>query len=219
MLVLTFIIFMGILFAISVYIYENSQFSQITGHSFTSVWTNKKVGFLYKLSQKLNKVNGKYKLLFNIALPESERIIDYLLLHQSGIYIINPKGHSGWIYGSEQDFQWGQVLENTQMNTFKNPIIENKLKMDGVKKYIPEVDKDLFQSLVIFSNNCSFKKIEVHSPDVDVIKINELKTFWKDRIEHSLSKEQMMAIYSKLEPHVIKKSSKEKVGLKDAASK
>ncbi len=209
---------MGILFAINVYIYENSQFSKITGYSFTSIWTSKKLGFLYKISQKFNKVNGEHKLLLNIVLPESGRKVDYLLIHQSGIYVINAMNHNGWIYGNEDDVQWAKALENGQLVTFRNPIMENSLKIEDVKKYMPEVEKDVFQSLVVFSNSCSFKKIEVHSPDVDVIKTHELGNFWKDKNEHALTKEQISDIYSKLEPYVNQNQSKEKAMLKDTVS-
>ncbi|WP_240758507.1 nuclease-related domain-containing protein [Lysinibacillus sp. SGAir0095] len=218
MLVLFFIVFIGILFAVNVYVYENSEFSKLTGHSLLSVWTNKEVRFLYKLAQKLKKVKGELKILYNIALPQSEWKIDFILLHQSGIYVINAKRSSGWIYGSEQDLQWAQVLENGQMNTFRNPIIENKLKIDDVKKYNPEVSNDLYQSLVVFNKNCSFKKVEIRSQDVDVFKIDELKTFWNDRMDHILTKDQMMSIYSNLETYMIKKPTKEKAPFKDAAS-
>lgn len=218
MLVLLFVVFIGILFAVNVYVYENSPFSKRTGHSFNSVWTNKEVRFLYKLAQKLKKVNGETKLLFNIVLPESERKIDYILLHHSGIYVINAKQPSGWIYGNEPDIQWAQVLERGQMNKIQNPIIENKIQIADLEKYIPEVSRELYHSLVVFNNNSSFKKIEVHSQDVDVIKIDEVKTFWKDKTDPALSNDQIMSIYSKLEPLTNKKQSKEKVPLKNATS-
>lgn len=219
MFVLFFIVFIGILFAVNVYAYENSHFSKVTGYSFIFAWTNKEVRFLYNLTRKLNKVNGEKKLLVQIVLPENERKIDFILLHQSGIYVINAKQPSGWIYGNEQDVHWAQVKENGQMNKIQNPIIENKIRMDDVEKYIPEVSKDLYQSLIVFNNNCSFKKVEVHSLDVDVVKINELKTFWKNRTEHTLTNDQMMSIYSKLQPYMSKKQAKEKATVKDATAK
>ncbi len=219
MLVLFFIVFFGILVAVYVYLYENSQFSKVTGHAFTSVWTNKEVRFLYKIAQNLKKVNGEFKLLFKIALPESGREIDYILLHPSGVYVINAKHPSGWIYGKEQDIQWAQVFENGHMNTFQNPIIENALKIDDLKRHIPEVNEALLQSLIVFNNNCSFKKIEVNSADVEVMKIDELKSFWKDKMEDALTKEQIMSIYSKLEPFTIKNQPKPKAPLKDASAK
>lgn len=217
-LVLFFIVFMGILFAINVYIYENSQFSKMTGYSFTSVWTSKKLRFLYKISQKFNKVNGDKKLLINIALPESGRKIDYLLLHSSGIYVVEAMNHSGWIYGNEHDIQWAKAMENRQLDTFRNPIMDNRLKIDDLKKLIPGSEKGLFQSLIIFSNSCSFKKIELHSPDVDVIKIHELSNFWKNKNEPALTKEQIQEIYSNIEPYIIQKQLKETATLKDAVS-
>lgn len=218
MLVLFFIVFTGVLFAVNVYVYENSQFSKQTGYSLITVWTNKEVRFLYKLTRNLSKVNGDSKILFNIALPKSEWNIDYLLLHPSGIYVITAELQRGWIYGSEQDVQWAQALENGKMNTLHNPIIENKLKIEDLKNYIPEVGNGLYQSLIVFSNNCSFKKIEVHSQDVEVLKIEELKKFWNYRVDQSLTKDQIISIYSKLEPYMVKKQTKEKNRLKGAPS-
>ena len=219
MLVLCFIVFLGILLAVSIYIYDNSQFSKITGNSFLSVMTNKKVGFLYKLAQKLKKVNGDNQLLFNIVLPQSEWKIDCIFLHESGIYVINAKYSSGWIYGGDKDIQWAQALENGKMNTFPNPIVENKLKINEVKKAIPEVREDLYRSLIVFNNNCSFKKIELHSEDIDVLKVDELKAYFdNNRTEHALTQNEMTSIYSKIEPYMIKKQPKEKVSAKDAAS-
>lgn len=217
MLVLCFIVFIGILFAVNVYVFENSQFSKITGHSFISAWMNKRIRFLYKLTQKLTKVNGEKKLLVNIVLPESERKIDFILLHQSGMYVINAKQPGGWIYGNEQDIHWAQVLENGKMNKIYNPIIETKILIADLEKYIPEIDKDLYHSMIVFNNNCSFKKIEVNSPEVDVLKINELKIFWENRMDQSFTKDQMMSIYSSLEPYMQKKQPKE-MPLKNAAS-
>jgi len=218
MLVLFFIVLIGILLAVNVYVYDNSQFSKITGHSLIAVWLNKEVRFFYKIAQKLKKVNGESKLLFNIVLPESEHKIDYLFLHQSGVYVVSAVNLSGWINGNERDFQWAQVLERGQMNKFQNPIIENKLQMMDVKQYIPDIDKELFHSLIVFNNSCSFKKIEVHSPEVEVIKINEIKTFWEDREDHVLSKDQLMALYTKLDPYMQSKQPKEKMPAKDATS-
>ncbi|MCM3388716.1 nuclease-related domain-containing protein [Ureibacillus chungkukjangi] len=215
MLVLFFIVFIGILFAVSIYVYDNSQFSKITGHSFISVQTNKEVRFLYKLAKNLKKVDGDNQLLFNIDLPQSEWKIDCIFLHESGIYVINAKYSSGWIYGDDQDIKWAQALENGKMNKFPNPIIENKLKIQEVKKAIPEVREDLYQSLVVFNNDCSFKKIELHSEDVDVLKIDELKAFFENRIDSALTKNEIISIHSKIEPYMVKKQPKEKAALKD----
>ena len=218
MLVLFFIVIIGVLVAVSIYVYENTQFSKRTGHSFTSVWTDKEIRFLYKLSRKLSKVDGEFKLVLNVVLPGSERNIDYLLLHQSGVYVVSAVNLSGWIHGSEHDFHWAQVQEQGQMNTFQNPIIENKLQVMDVKQYLPEVSKDLFHSLIVFNDRCSFKKIEVHSPEVEVVKINEVKSFWRERDEQALSKDELMVLYTKLEPYMQTRQPKEKIPAKDATS-
>lgn len=218
MFVLFIIVFMGILFAISLYLYDNSHFSKITGYSYFTLWTDKKIRYTYKFSQLLNKANGEYKLLFNIVLPKSGEKIDALLIHQSGLYVIDAIQLEGWIYGKEQDVQWAQVLQHDSLNKFKNPIMENNIKMMELKQALPDVNKEHFHSLIVFTNHCSFNKIEIHSNQVDVIKANELKTFWKSETEEKLTKDDIIKIYQSLESYMSFKQGLNNVHLNNVTS-
>lgn len=210
--VLFFIIFFGIFLAISVYLYENSQYSKQTGFPFLMLLADSEIRFQYRVSQKLKKTTGQYKVLFNIILPQGERKIDVLLIHSSGLHVMAAKKMGGWIYGRERDFQWAQVLERGQMRKFQNPVIENRLEMMNLQSSLPGVNEEFFHSLIVFDESCSFKNIELHSANAEVIKINELPVYlerFADVMEETLTIEEITNITSKLEPFANKQINKE----------
>lgn len=194
-------ILIGILFMISLYMYDNSEFSKITGFSFFSLWIDKKVRLTYNIARALQSVNGDNKILLNVVLPTSGKKVDAVLVHESGIYVIDVKKLGGWIYGREQDSLWAQVLHKDKLNQFDNPIIENKLSVFELKEMLPNLNRDDFHSLIVFTDICSFHKIEIQSKNVDVLKEDELKKYWKHKKE-KLSVEEINKIYNALEKYM-----------------
>ncbi len=200
--ILLIVIFIGILFLISLYMYDNSKFSKITGYSFFTLWTDNKIKTTYKIVRKLEKVKSDYKILLNIALPSEDKKIDAVLVHESGVVVIGVKDFDGWIYGREQDILWGQALNKDKVNKFNNPLIENKLSILKLKDILPDLNKEAFHSLIVFTDRCSFNKIEIHSQNVDVLKISELNDYLKNEKDKKLSKEEVNKIYSVLEKYM-----------------
>ena len=49
------------------------------------------------------------------------------MIHEKGIFVIESKNYSGWIFGNERDKKWTQVLANGDKNYFFNPILQNKI--------------------------------------------------------------------------------------------
>ena len=52
----------------------------------------------------LNKVRGRKALLPNCYIPVGQKgttEIDMIFLHESGLYVIESKNYSGWIFGNE----------------------------------------------------------------------------------------------------------------------
>lgn len=193
----------GIIIAITIYIYENSAYYKMTNYSYIKLWTDRKVKNTYKLSNALSNINGDHKLLFDVKIPmnNEQTCIDAIIFHESGLYILNSYHMNGWIYGREQDEKWAQALHKEQLKTFDNPIIQNKKVISRLREMLPNIDDTLFYTLVVFNDGCSFKKIETHSLDVDVMKKNELKQYWAEPIGVNLSKEQIEACYTQLEKY------------------
>lgn len=192
------LIIIGVFFAIRIYIYENSEFSKMTNYSIFNIWTNSKVKRLYKLSQSLSKLQGDKKVLLNVILPNSN-VIDAIVVHESGIYVINTIEMNGWIYGREQDAEWAQALnKKEELNKFDNPIIDNK-KMILDLKEILKVEKHLFHSAVVFTNNCTIKKVVVKSNNVSVLHMRDLKDYWSNKLDRQVTNEEVNNIYNTLE--------------------
>lgn len=152
---------------------------------------------------KLVKLLGRSgKILRNVYVPKEDgetSEIDVLFITQKGIYVIESKNFSGWIFGDEKAGYWTAMLPNKLKNKFYNPIKQNKTHMKWLEKYLDD-DIPLF-SLIVFSERCELKKITVESSDVRVIKRDRLyanvRDIW-DHAEDKLDKEKVQAVYEKL---------------------
>ena len=146
--------------------------------------------------------NGK--ILKNIYIPKENgetTEIDIMFITQKGIFVIESKNYSGWIFGDEKSFQWAATLSNFQKNRFYNPIRQNANHIKWLKQYLNE-DIPMF-SLIVFSERCELKKIIVESPDVAVIKRDSLyatiRRIWDEKPD-VLDKQKCQDLYKKLKP-------------------
>lgn len=188
-------------FIIKLYSHDNTTFYQLTGYSYFDVLMNKSVRTSYQLIKELEHVQGTKKIMVNLQLPVHNEVqtIDALLLHESGIYVMNVKKKSGWINGREQSIEWIELLHKNQKQVFNNPIHETKRLFHTLKNQLPEVDGTLFEIMVVFTNDCSFQQVEIQSSNIEVLKIGELKK-WATTIEGKrLSDTEIENLYAILE--------------------
>lgn len=190
-----------IVLAVLIYLQDGTEFSKLTGYSFFDILTKEKANRLNKLMSRLNKVDGEYKLLVDLQLPISNTTysVDAVLLHESGIYVIDVVHSNGWISGRENDIEWVQALHNNKYETFTNPIMVNKRIIATLQELLPEVSKDVYASVSLFNDGCSFQKVEIQSSDVEVLKMQELKKWTTEIGGEVLSKDEIEKIYNALE--------------------
>ena len=94
--------------------------------------------------------------------------IDHIVINTRGVFVIETKNYSGEIYGSENQYEWTQVLAygNTK-NKLYNPLKQNATHTYYVKKIIGNLP---IKSLVVFVQN------NTHHIDANnVIPLSELK--------------------------------------------
>ena len=118
---------------------------------------------------------GEGKVLRNVYVPKEgggTSEIDVLFITSRGVFVIESKNYSGWIFGDEADRNWTARLQSGQSNRFYNPIRQNRGHLKWLGRYVGQ-DVPLY-SLVVFSKRCELKKITVTSEDVAVIKRDEL---------------------------------------------
>ncbi len=188
-------------FVVNIYRHDNTEFYKLTGYSYFDLWTSKKVRMAHNLIKALDDAKGSHKMLVNLQVPVNNELqmIDSVLLHESGIYIIHVQEKSGWINGREQDIQWTELLHKNKSRLFENPIHETKRLSYALQDQLPEMNDSMFHSVVLFTNDCSFQQVEIHSEDVDVIKASELKQWVNSLNGKHLSETEIQSIYAAVE--------------------
>ncbi len=188
--------------------YIKSDYYRTTKTAFHKVCFNKGAYGEYLSSRYLEELDGYKKFLYNIYLEKNEEEtteIDVLMLHTSGIYVLESKNYSGWIFGREQDKNWKQTLQGGKKSSFYNPVKQNRTHIKYLSKALKEIgDFDYcIQSLIVFSERCTLKKIEVYSENLKVIKRDELLDCCQklSADKNVLTIEQIDRIYNLLAPH------------------
>ena len=128
-------------------------------------------GQLKRLSCRL----GEGKVLRNVYVPKEgggTSEIDVLFITSRGVFVIESKNYSGWIFGREEDRYWTQCLQSGQKNRFYNPVLQNRGHLKWLRRTLGE-DVPLY-SLVVFSERCELKKVTLTSEDVVVVKREDL---------------------------------------------
>ncbi|MCT6923826.1 nuclease-related domain-containing protein [Metasolibacillus sp.] len=183
-----------------IYKYDDSLFSKATSYSIFDVLSSSRIRTLYTLTNELKATKEKYDILFDVQLQSDEAPVDALIMHTSGIYIIRVEQKKGWIAGREQDLEWSQLLYKDRKEAFPNPIHQVQRSIYALRDLLPNIDVEAYKTLVVFTNECSFQKIELHSDKIDVLKAKDLKGWITDLRgqKDQLSTENVQAIYDAL---------------------
>lgn len=171
---------------------------------FDANWTGRRGEKLTERELNLVKFFGrKGKVLRNIYIPKDNgetTEIDVIFITQKGIFVIESKNYSGWIFGDEKSTYWTVMLPNKEKNRFYNPIKQNQTHIKWLARYLNE-DIPLF-SVVVFSERCELKKVTVDSQDIHVIKRDRLyaavRNIW-DKSEDKLDEVKITEVSEKLE--------------------
>lgn len=95
----------------------------------------------------LNNGNGKYSQ------------IDLVVATKVGIVVFEVKEYSGWIFGTENQINWTQILAyGKRKYKFYNPILQNKKHVEDLKKLYHFDNIPVF-SMIVFFGDCEFKNL------------------------------------------------------------
>lgn len=134
----------------------------------------------------------EYQVHSNVTLELLDDIttqIDHVIISKYGIFVIEAKNYSGWIYGNSKQKTWTQVLYN-QKNIFQNPLRQNykHIKFLQALLSIPDVmelDEKDFHSIIFFSEQSTFKTdmppnvmqrgLVPYIKDIKEVKLNDIR--------------------------------------------
>ena len=101
---------------------------------------------------------AEYRLMNDVYLPLPDGTttqIDHIVVSQFGVFVIETKNYSGWIFAGADDSQWTQIFYHKK-SRFQNPIHQNYKHICALVENLG-IDKAYFHNVVIFNGDCEFK--------------------------------------------------------------
>ena len=152
---------MFVFVGISIY---RSGYKPKSGNGLFKTYFNKGNKGEYELYKKLTKIMDQKYILTNLYLPGKNVLkteLDVVLLTTHGIYVFEVKNYSGYIYGSEKDEKWTQVLNRFLKHRFYNPLRQNYAHTKALENYLGISHEEIIP-VVSFSNRSTLSKINVN---------------------------------------------------------
>ena len=83
--------------------------------------------------------------------------VDIIAVNRKGVFVIESKDYSGWIFGNGNQQMWTQSLANKDKYRFYNPIKQNYNHIQCLKGIIGKRIK--YYSIIVFGDNAELKNI------------------------------------------------------------
>ena len=100
----------------------------------------------------------EYRILNDIYLPLPDGTttqIDHIVVSQYGVFVVETKTYSGWIFGDEKSKEWTQSIYRKK-SRFQNPMRQNYKHICALADNLG-IDKSYFHGVVAFTGDCTFK--------------------------------------------------------------
>ncbi len=187
--------------------FKESQYKIESGNSFFKTILDKGLYGEFLTFLELEKLNIQKKILTNIYVPKEDgktTEIDLVMITETGIYVIESKNYSGWIFGSENNKNWTQTLPNKQKYKFLNPIWQNKGHIKALENVLELNNDKICKSYIVFSERCTLKDISVSDYNIKVLNRNNLTreiNFDIMTSEKMIKLDNLFLIYAKLKKY------------------
>lgn len=120
---------------------------------FKGKWGESKVNF----GTRLLLDRGDYRLIKDITLPVGDGTtqIDQIVVSPYGVFVIETKNMTGWIFGDPFQAQWTQQIYHYK-EKFQNPLRQNHKHVKAVQALLDLEPHQVF-NVVVFVGDCTFK--------------------------------------------------------------
>ncbi len=82
--------------------------------------------------------------------------IDHILISRFGVFVIETKDYSGWIFANAKHANWTQVLFKAKFQ-FQNPIYQNYRHVRAIQELLDFLAPEIVKSVVVFTGEAEFK--------------------------------------------------------------
>lgn len=127
-----------------------------------------------------------YHVINDVVLPTpyGSSQIDHIVVSPFGIFVIETKYYSGWIYGSEHGEYWTKNVYGHKYD-FYNPILQNTGHVTALRKNLKDYRSLPIFSIVAFSRQAS---LDVSIKNAIVVYWNQIPRVIRQFGESKLSK-------------------------------
>ncbi|MBD9653756.1 NERD domain-containing protein [Pseudomonas sp. PDM12] len=125
---------------------------------FKSPWAKGQIGeLLVRFFAHRQLDQHTYRRLHNVTLntPDGTTQIDHVFLSVYGIFVLETKNMSGWIFGSEKQAQWTQKFPKHTFK-FQNPIRQNYKHIKALEANLG-ISPEHLHSVITFVGGSTFK--------------------------------------------------------------
>jgi len=136
-----------------------------------------------------------YHSIHDITLltPDGTTQIDLIVVSRFGIFVVETKMRSGWIFGDAYQKQWTQVLFRTK-SRFQNPLHQNFKHVKALEALLL-LPPETIHSVVVFTGSGEFKT----PMPANVLRSGSLEAYIKSFTQVVLSEEQVQSALSQIQ--------------------
>lgn len=195
--------------------YNRSQYKEESGNGFGTTVFNKDNYGEFLAFTYLEEYEIYRKLITNRKFLQKDQgptTLELMMIHEGGIYVFDVNNCQGMVKGEGESEHWIRSYKNKEQ-TFKNPLLKNKERIQLLKSYFPELEESRFKSYVLFNNNCTLAMEERDFEQGVVLKMMELIKHLNEEIlesEKVLSKTEIDNIYEVIKNETVKRESTKK---------
>lgn len=129
-----------------------------------------------------------------IQLDDGTTQVDHILISRFGVFVIETKDYSGWIFANATEKTWTQVLFQLRFK-FQNPIFQNKRHVRAVQGLLDFLPPGAIRSVVVFTGEAEFK---TKTPQ-GVLILSQLAEYLRDQTEVVMSLNRVQFCVGRLE--------------------
>ena len=110
-----------------------------------------------RIRNLLHKLGEEYAIFNDLYVEKEDGTtaqLDHIVVSRYGIFVIETKNYTGWIFGDEKKRNWTQVIYKKK-SRFYNPILQNKNHVKALKDFLQF--EGAYHSIIVFSDSAELK--------------------------------------------------------------
>jgi restriction system protein len=145
-----------------------------------------------------NLPSTSWHLLNHVTLKTADGTtqIDHVLVSRYGVFVIETKHYTGWLFGDAKSKQWTQVIYGIK-HRFQNPLHQNYKHIKAVQELLDFLSPEQIIGVVVFTGDAEFK---TNTPE-GVFNAENVVKYLKGYSEEVLTENRMQFCVGRLECH------------------